>query len=246
VTPPLLAICLHDVEHDTLDRCRSIRQWLGDRCADRITLLAIPDGRRGPLVADDDCARWLRERAAAGDAIAQHGLHHRRSQRAGRARDWVADRQGGTAAEFVGLTPSQTIAAVHDGHTLLQAAGLHPRGFVAPAYAYTSALRRELHRRFDWHAALLVIHGPRPLYAPAHGLGTSTTFKRRTSPTVIRAGARLTGRLLRVDVHPADFDLPCHLEALDAVLRKTAGRRPVTYDDLSAGVDHPPPRPDLG
>jgi predicted deacetylase len=234
VTQPLLAVCLHDVEHHTLDRCRLIRDWLGDRGADRITLLAIPDGRSGPLTGDDDCARWLRARAAAGDTVAQHGLHHRRSQRAGRTRDWLADRQGGPAAEFVGLTPSQTIAAVHDGHTLLQAAGLHPRGFVAPAYAYTSALRRELRRRFDWHAGLLVIHGTRPLRAPAHGLGTSTAFKRRTSPTVMRAGARLTGRLLRVDVHPADFDLPRHIDALDAVLRDNASRRPVTYDDLTA------------
>jgi predicted deacetylase len=234
VTPPRLAVCLHDVEHHTLDRCRLIRQWLSNRGADRITLLAIPSGRSGPLVAEDDCACWLRERAAAGDAVAQHGLHHRRSQPAGRTRGWLADRQGGRAAEFVGLTPAQTVAVVHAGHELLRAAGLRPRGFVAPAYAYTTALRAELRRRFDWYAGLLVVHGPRPLRAPAYGLGTSTAFKRRTSPLVMRAGARLPAGVLRLDVHPADFELPRHIDALDAVLAHTTGRRAVTYDDVTA------------
>jgi hypothetical protein len=37
---------------------------------------------------------------------------------------------------------------------------------------------------------------------------------------------------LRVDLHPADFDRPRHVLALEAVLRGAGRRTAVTYDDL--------------
>jgi hypothetical protein len=40
------------------------------------------------------------------------------------------------------------------------------------------------------------------------------------------------GRLLRLDLHPADFDRPRHVLALESVLRRADRRTPVTYDDL--------------
>lgn len=227
----VLAVCLHDVQPQTLERCRFIRRWLAARGVERMTLLAIPCAYGSALTAEDACATWLRE-AAAADAVAQHGLHHQRSQQAGRARDWLADRQGGAAAEFVGLTYAQTVAAVGEGRALLAAAGLHPRGFVAPAYAYNAALRRELRQCFDWYGGLFALHGRRRLYAPAQGLGTSTRFKRRTSPLWLRLGARLPGSVLRLDVHPADFEFPGHVDALDTALRQSAFRS-VSYDDLA-------------
>ena len=233
VTARKLAIALHDVEPRTLDRCRLIRQWLADRGADRITLLAIPHADRA-LEPDGACAEWLRARAAAGDAVAQHGLLHRRQRRAGLVRSWLADRQGGDAAEFVGLTRQETADAVDAGRTLLTAAGLTPNGFVAPAYAYTQALRRALRSRYAWSSGLLGIHAARPLLVPAHGLGTSTDFKRRTSPALLRIGVRLPTKVLRLDVHPADFDLRSHVSALETALRQSHDRRPVTYDELVA------------
>lgn len=228
-----LLVCLHDVEPATLARCAEIRDWLGDRGVDHMTLLAIPHGDGGPLDHAGECARWLRERVIAGDAVAQHGMHHRRSRRAGPVRGWIADRQGGDAAEFVGLTDLETTAAIDRGHELLTAAGLRPRGFVAPAYAYTHGLRRHLTQRFAWYAGLITIHAPRRLTAPAHGLGTSTAFKRATSPTMLRLGARLPGSVLRIDVHPADFDHSRHVRALDAALRLRTETIAMTYDQFA-------------
>ncbi len=234
MTPSRLLACLHDVEPATLERCMFIRDWLGDRGVDRATLLAIPHGAGGALDPTGGCAGWLRARAAAGDAVAQHGTRHRRSRRAGPLRDWIADRQGGDAAEFVGLSDSEAAAAIDRGRDLLDRAGLPTRGFVAPAYAYTPALRRHVRRRFAWYAGLVVIHGRRTIAAPAHGLGTSTTFKQTTSQTVMRLGTRLPSEVLRVDLHPADFDIPGHVRALDAVLRDAATAVAMTYDHLAA------------
>jgi hypothetical protein len=81
---------------------------------------------------------------------------------------------------------------------------------------------------------LLAIHGRRLIPAPAHGLGSSTAFKRRTSPATLRTGARVQTKLLRLDVHPADFGLPGHIAALDAILRRVQRRSPATYDELVA------------
>ena len=228
-----LAVTVHDVEPGTLERCRAIRGWLADRGVDRVTLLAIPDGAADSLEPDGACAQWLRARAQAGDAIAQHGLRHRRRRCANPARDWLADRQGGDAAEFVGLEARETAEAVDRGLALLAAGGLRPRGFVAPAYAYGSALRRALRSRFVWYGGLLAVRASRPVHTPAHGLGTSTGLKRRTSPLALRIGARLPAAVLRLDVHPADFDLTTHVAALDAVLRAQR-RRPMTYDELTS------------
>ena len=48
----------------------------------------------------------------------------------------------------------------------MKLAGIEPRGFVAPGYAYTPALKRTLGERFHWWAALLGLHRTHP----AHGL----------------------------------------------------------------------------
>jgi predicted deacetylase len=128
-------------------------------------------------------------------------------------------------AEFARLDARTTHANIEAGRRVLALAGVEPRGFVAPAYAYTSVLRRELAAAFDWWATLLRHVGPeRASVAPALSLGRS--------PLGVRACALASGRLLRLDLHPADFDRPRHVLALESVLAGARNRTPVTYDDL--------------
>jgi hypothetical protein len=105
-------------------------------------------------------------------------------------------------------------------------------GFVAPGYAYTRALKDELRATFDWFADLRAIHAEEAIRSPALCLGSSTPLKRALSPAVVRVAARARGRVMRIDVHPADFDLPGHVATLDALLERAAGRDAVTYDEL--------------
>ena len=231
------AVTLHDVEPSTYDRCAWARDWLAERGVERATLLVIP---AADLHAFDDrspeLARWLRGRASAGDAIAQHGFQHRRTRRAGIPRRWVAGWQGGSAAEFPGLGANATSAAVRAGHAILAGAGIEARGFVAPGFAYTGALRRALDDEFDWWASVGSVHraGARKLVAPVRMLGNSTAFKRTLSPFAVRVG--LPGRaLLRVEVHPQDFDHPRSVDALERLLERSQGRPTVTYDQLLDG-----------
>ena len=75
----------------------------------------------------------------------------------------------------------------------------------------------------------------RPTVAPALTLGTSSAVKRLSSPWLVRAGALSAGRLLRLDLHPADLDHPRHIGAVEGVLKRAHRRvrHAVTYDDLA-------------
>ena len=116
-----------------------------------------PVGERSP-----EMVAWLIERRGAGDSIAQHGFQHVRP-RAGEPREphARAARTGAARGEFVGLDGEETRRAVHAGWRLLKLAGIEPDGFVAPAYAYTPALRETLSLRFRWWAGLLRVHAQR-------------------------------------------------------------------------------------
>jgi predicted deacetylase len=159
-----IAVALHDIEPATFERCALIRDWLDDHGVDHVTLLVIPARDLHPVAErSPDMVSWLVERERGGDAIAQHGFQHLRSR--GRAagpyrslRTLNADHE----SEFVGLDPHETRRAVDAGRRVLKLAGIEPRGFVAPGYAYTPALRQTLGERFHWWAALLGLHRAHP------------------------------------------------------------------------------------
>jgi uncharacterized protein len=227
-----LAVALHDVQPATFERSALIRDWLYDLGVEKVTLLVIPAPELHPFFQrSPELAAWLLDRRDGGDAIAMHGLQHRRTRRPHPLARPVRDFQGGEATEFPGLDEDATVACLDAGRRVLEIAGVPPRGFVAPGYAYTGALREHLADRFDWWGTLLGVH-PRTSIAPALCLGTSSPFKRATSPALLRAAAAMSGRLLRLDLHPADFEHPSHVHAVEAVLRRAHRRTAVTYDDL--------------
>ena len=230
-----VAVAIHDVEPATYTRCTLIRDWLADLGIDRVTLLVIPAPDLHPFFERrPDLADWLHECRSRGDAIAQHGFRHRRVRRQPGVGGALRSLQGGRAVEFPGLDAQETERWVAAGRRTLAQAGLEPHGFVAPGYAYTPALHSTLATRFDWWATLTGLwHGDGPhLRSPAIGLGTSSALRRAASPAFVRAGSRLPGRLLRLDVHPADLDHPRHVRAVESVLRRAARHTAVTYDDL--------------
>lgn len=246
--PQTIAVALHGIEPATFERCAVIRDWLDDHGVDRVTLLVIPArdlhpvGERSPEMID-----WLGERRRAGDAIAQHGFQHVRPGAGGSPRQLLGAQRGG---EFVGLDGAETRRAVNAGWRVLKLAGIEPDGFVAPAYAYTSALRRMLNERFRWWASLLRVHrAVQPqlpagsserasggALAPAWSLASTGPLSRVVSPSLVRVGALLPTSTMRVDLHPADLQHPRHMMALEWVLGRSATRREaVTYREL-AGV----------
>jgi predicted deacetylase len=241
-----IAVALHGIEPSTFERCALMRDWLEDHGVDRVTLLVIPArdlhpvGERSP-----EMVRWLSERRRLGDSIAQHGFQHVRPQRGGATRRVLAHPRSLRSGEFVGLDDDETRRAVHAGWRVLKLAGIEPDGFVAPAYAYTTALRQALGIKFRWWAGLLRLHtaaaqvgtaGREPL-APAWMLAAAGPFSRALSPPLVRAGSLLPTRTLRLDLHPAYLRQARQMMALEWVLTRTGSRRTaVTYEQLAGSV----------
>ena len=245
--PRTIAVALHDIEPATFERCALIRDWLSDHGVDRVTLLVIPARDLHPLgERSPEMTSWLAERRRAGDSIAQHGFQHERTRRHGLSRASAAARAGRRTGEFVGLDVDETQRAVNAGWRVLKLAGIEPDGFVAPAYAYTPALRSVLPRRFRWWAGPARRTPPRARRRaearPAARAGLGHGYRRLRSqrafsPALIRAGGLLCGSTLRLDLHPADLQHPRHMIALERVLERAASRRKaITYDELATAV----------
>jgi len=248
-----IAVSLHDIEPATFERCALIRDWLDDHGVDRVTLLVIPArdlhplGERSPELRD-----WLIDRRAAGDELAQHGLQHERLVRSTiLQRGALARKDRKRAAEFVGMTGEEARRAVDSGWRLLKLAGLEPKGFIAPGYAYPRALRLSLPGRFRWWADRLRLYAGLPapagslvplalsprrserVLSPAWGVSSEDHLRGAVSAFLIRAGSLLGAHTLRLEVHPADLDHPRHMLALEWVLRRAGHRREaITYEDL--------------
>lgn len=240
-----LAVAVHDVEPRSFARSREIRSWLEARGIGRVTLLVIPAADLHPIGARaPDLAAWLRRQVARGDAVAQHGLVHQASSAPLWPRSTLARWQGAGAAEFPGLGRDDAARRVATGRRLLRDIDLDPLGFVAPAYAYTRALRGILTQSHTWFADIAAVRcRDGDVHARALCLGTSTRLKRALSPALVRAVARGAGKVMRIDVHPADFDHPRHIATLESLLDLAQGRTVVTYDDLSSQQGR---RPTLG
>jgi predicted deacetylase len=258
--PRTIAVALHAIEPATFERCALIRDWLDDHGVDRVTLLVIPARDLHPLhERSPEMVDWLLQRRRLGDSIAQHGFQHERLRPPAFGRRLLKPTGSGRTAEFVGLDDAETRRAVEAGWRLLKLAGIEPDGFVAPAYAYTPALRRALGVRYRWRASLLGLHGavaleeadparPQPQWrqlAPAWSLGGDGAASRALSPTLLRAGGLLAGRTLRLDLHPADLQRQRRMLALEWVLRHSERRRTAaTYDELACIEPRgPQPRP---
>ena len=230
-----LAVAVHDVEQGSFARVAQIRDWLAQHGVDRVTLLVIPAAHQRPIGMHAPLALWLRNRVAHGDAVAQHGFSHRVVSSPHWPRKLLAQWQAGEAAEFPGLGGEQAARRVASGRRLLGELDLDPHGFVAPGYAYTPELRGLLARTFEWFADLRGIRSRRQgdIRSRALCLGASTPLKRVVSPAFVRALSVLPGDVMRVDVHPVDFDHPGHVATLEWLLERAACRQAVTYDELT-------------
>ena len=119
------------------------------------------------------------------------------------------------------------------GWRVLKLAGIEPDGFVAPAYAYTPALRDAL------RAQVPLVGGPaacapratrrRDERQRAGCLAPAWSMRRRrpAAPRALAAARSAPARCcrgdtLRLDLHPADLQHPRHMLALEWVLARGA------------------------
>ena len=163
-------------------RCIEIRDWLQDFGVDRVTLLVIPAPRMHPFPArSPELAYWLLDRQDAGDAIAQHGLHHRHTRPGPLFARPVRRWQGGAAAEYAGLGRRPRRSRSWPGGACSRARACSARVRRSRLRVHRRAADR-LGERFDWWATLLTLHAAPQRARPRCVSARPSPLKRAVSP----------------------------------------------------------------
>jgi predicted deacetylase len=236
-----LVVSVHDVAPATEFASRWWVRELEQRGV-RATLLVIPGLYRGQrLEPGSPLAGWLRDSAAAGHEIAQHGWEHRgvtpvRGLRSAAVR--VASRG---CAEFACLGVDDARRRIRSGLEVLESCDLAPQGFAPPAGLASDATIRILQaigfRYVATTLSVIDLANRRRIdcLSRCHRPGAIGEWLGRR---VVRAaaGAAAAGRSVRIALHPADLE---HrglrrdaLVTIEEILAR--GVRPTTYGELCA------------
>lgn len=131
-----LVVSVHDVTPQSRSRVEAMLDMLASLGIVRRSLLVIPNFRgEYPLEADQGFCAWLQRCRRHGDEVVLHGYEHvgvGRPRNAGeRFRNrWFTQGEG----EFLSLEYGAAFDRIARGKAMMERAGLHPQGFVAPAW----------------------------------------------------------------------------------------------------------------
>jgi uncharacterized protein len=243
-TKDYLVVSLHDVAPSTQPVADKILSELTQKGIRHCSLLVVPDyHHQGASMQDRQFVSWLRNLEATGHEIVIHGYFHERPQRADESsfEKFVTRFYTQGEGEFYDLGYEESLRRIKMARDEFQAAGLKPRGFVAPAWLlsadgeraardaeleYTTRLRnvRDLRSGETFPARSLV-------YSVRNGWrrGTSLIWN-----TALRRALKNTP-LLRLSIHPPDYSHPAiWRQIVDLVSEMAPIRTPSTYQDWIA------------
>jgi uncharacterized protein len=246
-----LVVSIHDVAPSNREIVEPLVAKLGRLGVHVCSLLVVPHYHHLELIAEDpEFLSWLRELEAAGHEIVIHGYFHERPRRPG---ETMRDRmmtsfytQG--EGEFFDLAYDEAFRRISKASEVFNAAGLKPKGFIAPAWLlsaegeraardagmeYTTRLRTVLDLRsgqsFSARSLVYSVHN---------------NWRRVASLLWNRALLQATRdkTLLRLSIHPPDCQFPVIWSQIERFIRDmTEARTPTTYQDWIAqrrsGID---------
>jgi uncharacterized protein len=243
-----LLVSLHDATPFHLERMRKAEAVFRELGLAKITYLFVPEYHGGYLAAGDAAfTAFCRQARPFAVDWHLHGLQHLETDETAGA---IA--AGGLAAalkrkfmtagegEFLALDAAAQRRKLAAGKAAFHAClGVDPLGFVAPAWLFNAALPgllREMGFRYtEDHRRLYRVDSGADMASPVITWATRTWLRKYGSLLVCPALARLWSRtpVLRVAMHPFDFDHPETVTNIKSVLRHVlAGREQVFAADL--------------
>lgn len=239
-----LVVSLHDVAPATRHLSERIIKELARHRVRVCSLLVVPDYHRtGASMNDREFVRWLRDLEAAGHEIVIHGYYHARPRRENeslRAKLITRSYTRGEG-EFFDIDYDEALTRIARAREEFAAAGLKPRGFIAPAWLlsrggeraardaemeYTTRLTRvcDLRTAQEFRSRSLV-------YSARNG------WRRAASLAWNGALARMLANrpLVRLGLHPSDFEHGHIWQQITTLLDQLSETRtPMTYCDWIA------------
>src|SRR5438067_6655814 len=240
----LTVISVHDVAPSSQAIAEKIISELGHRGVRVCSLLVVPDyHHQGPAMKDRQFVSWLRNLEAAGHEIVIHGYFHERPRK---LRERFLEKlitqfytQG--EGEFYDVGYDEAFRRIKTARDEFQAAGLKPRGFVAPAWLLSAEAERAARdAEMEYTTRLRTVRD----------LRSGETFSARSLVYSVRNGWRRTTSLawnaalsrvlkekplVRLSIHPPDFSHPTiWRQIVDLISEMNGHRTPTTYQDWVA------------
>ncbi len=213
-------LSLHDVTPFHLPRLQRAEAVLEDLGVEQVAYLLIPDYHGFSRADTPEFIDWCRRERPFKVEWVLHGYYHRETEPGRRSRGPLGTRlkrrfATGGEGEFLSLHPTEARSRVEDGIEMFERViGDQPRGFVPPAWLHTDDLAAVLYEAgFDFWESRAAVHDLRSnvdIAAPVITWATRTLPRRWTSIGGTPILRRLYRRraLLRLAVHPFDFDFP--------------------------------------
>jgi uncharacterized protein len=239
-----LIVSVHDVAPATRAVAEKIVAELSNHRVPVCSLLVVPNyHHRGSSTEDRTFVRWLQDLEAQGHEIVIHGYFHERPRRDSEdlREKFLTRFYTNDEGEFYDLDYDEAFRRITRARDEFVAAGLTPRGFIAPAWLLGAAAERAAaEAEMEYTTRLTGIRD----------LRSGDIFSARTLAYSVRSGWRraaslawnaamashLAGApLARVSIHPPDRD---HAEIWEQILRLIdrliEDRTPTTYRDWVA------------
>lgn len=235
-----LVVSLHDVSPLTLEPCQEIITRLEAIGLSHCSLLVIPHHHRQQHLLDSAaCGQWLQERHRKGDEIVLHGYYHRRDRKLEETlRDRITTRiYTADEGEFYDIAGADALRLAGDGRQELRRLGLHPKGFIAPAWLLGDQAEKAIAMLgFDYTTRLRTIIdlAEGRTYASQSLVWSVRSFLRRR--VSLRWNRSLFKRLqnaplMRVGIHPVDIAHPAIWRQIEELIQRAlADRVPLTYE----------------
>lgn len=243
-TREMAVVSIHDVAPATRATTEKVLSELNRHGVRVCSLLVVPNyHHQGESMKDRPFVSWLRDLESAGHEMVVHGYFHQRPRRAGETwrTQFLTRIYTNDEAEFYDLPYAEACRRITAGRDEFRAAGLTPRGFVAPGwllnaeaeaaaraaeFEYTTTLRqvRDL-RSGEAFAARALVYSVRSSWRRGVSLGWNALARR-----VLEKAP-----LLRLSIHPVDYDRAAiWRQIIDLVKRLDAARTVTTYRDWVA------------
>lgn len=241
VPEPKLLVSLHDVSPRHAASVRSIVGWLGRLGLPPAQLLVVPDFHgKWPLASHAGFCQEISDWARLGHELVLHGYFHLESPTSGMASGNLRSRfqrrfLTAGEGEFLSLDAKEAGVRLDRGLDMWAEACLSPRptGFIPPAWLHRPDLDDALWERgFEWtenHQGFRFRDGMR-LPSPVITWASRDPLRRIGSRIYCPSAVRLhkNADLLRIAIHPHDFDHPSLVRSIERTLRRARhGRRAV-------------------
>lgn len=240
-----ILVSLHDVTPAHQPRLDHAERLLAEAGVRRVAYLLVPDHhRQHPIANNHTFAAWCaRPRPFRVDWVLHGYTHLDEGQATPLHRNPLAWMKRalltGGEGEFLTLSAADQRARLTWGRAAAESIGIHATSFVAPAWLYNDALRPALaatgFRYTEDHWQVIDIASNTARTCPVITWATRTPLRRRGSlvvcPLLLKRWRHAP--LLRIALHPHDFDYADTVQSITRVLSAALAHRAcVGYDDI--------------